>query len=177
MTVRGGVADILQALLDRESSGVGANLDIAQFECNVSPVGPLLLAAMLGTALPPRMENRSETAALRRVDPGLVRHVLESASSEVPIQPADVGQVLGRCAIRRMAGPVDTAQVGLWGPRVATAGQPRYTSFPFSPPGLINLTAFSHGEAPRKRPHAFWKPWKGQSSNWSKCPTWVRSKR
>jgi hypothetical protein len=37
-------------------------------------------------------------------------------------------------------------QVGLWGPGVATAFQPRYTSFPFSPPGLVNLTAFSHGE-------------------------------
>jgi len=35
---------------------------------------------------------------------------------------------------------------GLWDPGVPTAGQPRYTSFPFSPPGLINLTGFSHGE-------------------------------
>ena len=39
-----------------------------------------------------------------------------------------------------------SVQVGLWGPGVPTAGQPRYTSFPFSPPGLVNLTAFSHGE-------------------------------
>jgi Hydrazine synthase alpha subunit middle domain/Dockerin type I domain len=37
-------------------------------------------------------------------------------------------------------------QVGLWGPGVPTAFQPRYTRFPFSPQGLINLTAFSHGE-------------------------------
>jgi hypothetical protein len=37
-------------------------------------------------------------------------------------------------------------QVGLWGPGVPTAGQPRYTSIPFSPQGLINITAFSHGE-------------------------------
>jgi hypothetical protein len=35
---------------------------------------------------------------------------------------------------------------GLWDPGVPTAFQPRYASFPFSPPGLINLTAFSHGE-------------------------------
>src|SRR5579871_232961 len=39
-----------------------------------------------------------------------------------------------------------SVQVGLWGPGVATAFQPRYTSYPFSPPGLVNLTAFSHGE-------------------------------
>ena len=37
-------------------------------------------------------------------------------------------------------------QVGLWGPGVANPFQPRYTSFPFSPPGLVNLTAFTHGE-------------------------------
>jgi uncharacterized repeat protein (TIGR01451 family) len=35
---------------------------------------------------------------------------------------------------------------GLWDPGVPTAFQPRYTSFPFSPQGLINLTGFSHGE-------------------------------
>ena len=34
---------------------------------------------------------------------------------------------------------------GLWNTG-ATYGQPRYTSFPFSPPGLVNLTAFSHVE-------------------------------
>jgi hypothetical protein len=35
---------------------------------------------------------------------------------------------------------------GLWDTGVPTAGQPRYTSYSFSPPGLINLTGFSHGE-------------------------------
>ena len=37
-------------------------------------------------------------------------------------------------------------QTGLWGPGVGTAFQPRYTNFSFSPPGLVNLTAFSHGD-------------------------------
>ena len=37
-------------------------------------------------------------------------------------------------------------RIGLWGPGLPTAGQPRYTRFPFSPPGLVNLTAFTHGE-------------------------------
>ena len=37
-------------------------------------------------------------------------------------------------------------RIGLWGPGVPTAGQARYTGFPFSPPGLVNLTAFTHGE-------------------------------
>jgi len=39
-----------------------------------------------------------------------------------------------------------SVRVGLWGPGVPTVGQPRYTSFPFSPPGLINIITFSHGE-------------------------------
>lgn len=54
---------ILQALADRERTGVGANLDMAQFECNASPLAPLILAAALGAAPPPRMENRSPTCA------------------------------------------------------------------------------------------------------------------
>ena len=37
-------------------------------------------------------------------------------------------------------------RVGLWPPNTGTPLQPRYTNFPFSPPGLVNLTAFSHGE-------------------------------
>ena len=37
-------------------------------------------------------------------------------------------------------------RVGLWDPGVASAGQPRYTRFPFSPPGLVNLTGFTHGD-------------------------------
>lgn len=39
-------------------------------------------------------------------------------------------------------------RVGLWnlGPGDPNTGAPRYTQFPFSPPGLVNLTAFSHGE-------------------------------
>jgi hypothetical protein len=36
-------------------------------------------------------------------------------------------------------------QIGLWPPNTGTPLQPRYMSFPFSPPGLVNLTAFSHG--------------------------------
>ncbi len=53
---------IMQALLDRETTGVGANLDVAQFEANVGPLGALLTGALLGAGLPPRMENRSLTA-------------------------------------------------------------------------------------------------------------------
>ncbi|SPF43833.1 exported hypothetical protein [Candidatus Sulfopaludibacter sp. SbA4] len=36
-------------------------------------------------------------------------------------------------------------RIGLWPPNTGTPLQPRYTSFPFSPPGLTNLTAFSYG--------------------------------
>jgi hypothetical protein len=38
-----------------------------------------------------------------------------------------------------------SVRIGLWPPNTGTPLQPRYTSFPFSPPGLVNLTGFSHG--------------------------------
>ncbi len=53
---------IIQALLDRETTGVGANLDVAQFEANAGPLGALLTGSLLGAGLSSRMENRSLTA-------------------------------------------------------------------------------------------------------------------
>src|SRR5439155_124706 len=50
---------ILQALVDRQQTGVGANLDMAQFECNLSPLAPLLLASSL--ASPPSACAASST--------------------------------------------------------------------------------------------------------------------
>ena len=37
-------------------------------------------------------------------------------------------------------------RVGLWGPNTGSPLAPRFFNFPFSPPGLVNLTAFTHGE-------------------------------
>jgi crotonobetainyl-CoA:carnitine CoA-transferase CaiB-like acyl-CoA transferase len=61
---------IMQALLDRETSGVGANLDVAQFEANAGPLGPLLAGSLLGASLPSRMENRSASGAPQGCYPG-----------------------------------------------------------------------------------------------------------
>ena len=37
-------------------------------------------------------------------------------------------------------------RVGLWPPSTGSPLLPRYDNFPFSPPGFLNLTAFTHGE-------------------------------
>lgn len=54
---------ILQGLTERRRTGSGANLDLAQFECSVSTLGPLLLASAINGSPPRRMGNRSIRAA------------------------------------------------------------------------------------------------------------------
>lgn len=54
---------VLHALAERRVSGKGANLDLAQFECSVATLGPLLLASAVNGAPPPRTGNRSTHAA------------------------------------------------------------------------------------------------------------------
>src|SRR5215510_7395023 len=50
---------ILRALVERKRSGRGANLDLAQFECSVATLGPLLLSGAVNRQAPPRLGNRS----------------------------------------------------------------------------------------------------------------------
>src|SRR5262249_50645363 len=45
---------ILRALVERKRSGRGANLDLAQFECSVATLGPLLLSGAVNRQAPPR---------------------------------------------------------------------------------------------------------------------------
>jgi benzylsuccinate CoA-transferase BbsF subunit len=54
---------ILQALSDRNRSGLGCYLDLSQFECSVASIGALLFAASLNLENPPRIGNRSTSAA------------------------------------------------------------------------------------------------------------------
>lgn len=50
---------ILQSLVERRKTGLGRNLDLAQFECSVATLGPLVLASAVNGANPPRLGNRS----------------------------------------------------------------------------------------------------------------------
>ena len=50
---------VQQALTDRAATGVGARLDLSQFECSVSMIGPLLLASALTLTAAARLGNRS----------------------------------------------------------------------------------------------------------------------
>ncbi len=54
---------VLQSLSDRARTGVGRNLDLAQFESSVATLAPLVLASAVGGSAPTRMGNRSDSAA------------------------------------------------------------------------------------------------------------------
>ena len=54
---------ILRALTERESTGVGANIDLSQFECSVASLGSLLLSSIVNRTAPARLGNRSTYAA------------------------------------------------------------------------------------------------------------------
>lgn len=58
-----GCAAVLGALTDRATSGVGANLDLSQFECSVASLGALLLAGSVNKVVPRRLGNRSAEVA------------------------------------------------------------------------------------------------------------------
>jgi benzylsuccinate CoA-transferase BbsF subunit len=58
-----GCYSILQALATRRKDGKGRNIDMAQFECGVGTIGPLLLAGILNAKRPERIGNRSTKAA------------------------------------------------------------------------------------------------------------------
>jgi len=50
---------ILEAFSEREKTGVGVKLDLAQFECSVATFGALLLSSTVNKAAPPRLGSRS----------------------------------------------------------------------------------------------------------------------
>ena len=50
---------VQQALADRGAAGNGARLDLSQFECSVSMIGPLLLASAVNRTPAVRLGNRS----------------------------------------------------------------------------------------------------------------------
>lgn len=54
---------IFQALTERATTGVGMNLDLAQFECSVATFGALLVYSAVNRAVAPRLGNRSCQAA------------------------------------------------------------------------------------------------------------------
>ncbi len=54
---------VLNALNERQTTGKGANLDLAQFEASVATLGPLLLASAINGQPPTRLGNRSTSAA------------------------------------------------------------------------------------------------------------------
>jgi len=54
---------VLDALAARVRTGQGCHVDLSQFECGVSTLGPLLLASSVNGDVPPRQGNRSTLAA------------------------------------------------------------------------------------------------------------------
>jgi benzylsuccinate CoA-transferase BbsF subunit len=58
-----GCVAVLNALVARKKSGLGANLDLSQFECSVASLGALLMASAFNKSVPSRTGNRSPDAA------------------------------------------------------------------------------------------------------------------
>lgn len=54
---------VLEALAERETTGVGRNLDLAQFECSVATIASLVIASAFNGEVPPRLGSRSTHAA------------------------------------------------------------------------------------------------------------------
>ena len=54
---------ILQAVDKRTTNGKGARIDLSQFECSASMIGPLLLSAAVNKTVPLRRGNRSAVCA------------------------------------------------------------------------------------------------------------------
>ena len=54
---------LLEALAERERTGTGRNLDLAQFECSVSTTAPLVIASAFNGEVPPRLGSRSTHVA------------------------------------------------------------------------------------------------------------------
>jgi crotonobetainyl-CoA:carnitine CoA-transferase CaiB-like acyl-CoA transferase len=54
---------ILQALAERQRTGLGRRIDLSQFECSVASLGGLLLASSVNRRAPTRQGNRSTAAA------------------------------------------------------------------------------------------------------------------
>jgi crotonobetainyl-CoA:carnitine CoA-transferase CaiB-like acyl-CoA transferase len=54
---------VLEALEERETTGLGRNLDLAQFECSVATIAPLVIASAFNGEVPPRLGSRSTHAA------------------------------------------------------------------------------------------------------------------
>ena len=50
---------VQQALAERDTTNQGARLDLSQFECSASMIGPLLLASAVSGTVRPRLGNRS----------------------------------------------------------------------------------------------------------------------
>ena len=55
--------EILQAVDKRTTNGKGARIDLSQFECSASMIGPLLLSAAVNKTVPLRRGNRSAVCA------------------------------------------------------------------------------------------------------------------
>jgi benzylsuccinate CoA-transferase BbsF subunit len=54
---------VLQAIDQRAQSGRGCLLDLSQFECSASMIGPSLLGSAVDGTVPPRRGNQSDTVA------------------------------------------------------------------------------------------------------------------
>lgn len=87
---------ILQALDERRTSAKGRRVDLSQFECSASMIGPLLLKSSVDRTVPLRRGNRSERAAPQGVYPCAGRDEWCALSVETDPQWSVLSKLIGR---------------------------------------------------------------------------------
>jgi benzylsuccinate CoA-transferase BbsF subunit len=85
-----GTFAVIEALSERRKTGLGANLDISQFECSVSTLGGLLTACSVNQKSVPRQGNRCSHHAPQ----GLYRCAGEDEWCAIVIETDDQWQAL-----------------------------------------------------------------------------------
>ena len=87
---------ILQALADRQRTGVGRNVDLSQFECSVATLGALVMASSASGKPPKRWGNRSSRNVPQGVYPCAGEDEWCAITVETDQQWASLAGVMGR---------------------------------------------------------------------------------
>ena len=87
---------VVEALAARAESGAGRLIDLAQFECGVATIGPLLLASAVNHAAPPRAGNRSARGAPQGCYPCAGEDAWCAVNVETDAQWAALLEALGK---------------------------------------------------------------------------------
>jgi crotonobetainyl-CoA:carnitine CoA-transferase CaiB-like acyl-CoA transferase len=90
---------VLQVLVERKRDGRGRFLDLAQAECSVATLGPLVLASNVNRADPPRIGNRSSSVAPQGCYPCAGEDEWCAISVQTDAQWTELTRAMGNAAL------------------------------------------------------------------------------